>query len=175
MTNLILWGHRISENEQVLTLTNGLDEEYESLVTYLATQTNLPDIQFVYSALLAHEGRVEQRKAIQNDYSINFASNSRNSNQSRSVPGLGRGNNQGQRGNPNARGRGRGRSNNTYRVKCQICEKPGHTANRCYFRFNSDVNNAQQNQFNQRGPNVNMAQSSQQGRNNTESTAAQQR
>ncbi|PPD81284.1 hypothetical protein GOBAR_DD21789 [Gossypium barbadense] len=35
------------------------------------------------------------------------------------------------------RGRGRGRSNNS-RLQCQLCGKPGHLVDRCYFRFDQN-------------------------------------
>lgn len=54
--------------------------------------------------------------------------------------------------------RGRGRWNNSYRPKCQICEKMGHTALNCYFKFNTGYS-SNRNQRNNSNPSVNITQS----------------
>lgn len=73
-------------------------------------------------------------KPQESDLSINYAANSKNKSQDN--------NNRGaqvfQRGGQSNRSRGRGRLNNNSRPRCQICEKLGHTAMRCYFRFNTN-------------------------------------
>lgn len=76
---------KVSNIEQILVITNCLDEEYESLVIFMATQQTLPDLQFVHSAFLTHEGREEQQKAIQREYTMNYASTSENKGQNKST------------------------------------------------------------------------------------------
>ena len=53
-------GHKISESEHVLYITGGLDEEYESIVTFIASQKVVPDLEYVHSTLLVHESRIEK-------------------------------------------------------------------------------------------------------------------
>lgn len=65
-----------------------------------------------------------------------------------------------QRGGGPNRGRGRGRWNNNNRPKCQICEKIGHTALKCYFRYNSNYS-GNQGQNNNGNPSANVAQANQ--------------
>lgn len=72
-------GHWISEIEQNLTIKNGLDEEYEQVIVVISSKETFPNMH--HSTLLAHEERVEQRKSISTNYSINYASNSRVHNQ----------------------------------------------------------------------------------------------
>lgn len=151
-------GYKVSETEQILTILSGLDEDYESIVAVISAKKNLPNIQYVHATLLAHEGRIDQKKVQNSDYSINYTSvNKKKShdtaqNSNKSQIGSYRG------GNQNSRGRGKGRSNNFNRPKCQICEKIEHTASKCYFRFdqNYSLNN---NNNNQRptNPNANLA------------------
>lgn len=69
-----------------------------------------------------------------------------------------------QRGSPPTRGRERGRWNNSNKPKCQICEKTGHTAPRCFYGFNANFA-VNQNPRNQRGsnPTANLAQAKNDG------------
>lgn len=74
--------------------------------------------------VLSHEGRLEFKKLIDPDMSVNYAANYKRKNQYNNKV------------NPPVRGKGRGRWNNNNRPNCQICEKVGHAAVKCYFRLN---------------------------------------
>lgn len=140
-------GHKVDETEHVLTILNGLDDNFEAIVAVITSRETTPSVQYVTSILLAHEGRLEQKQASTQEFSINYAatpSGNRGSYRSEQNVNNGR-NNQAGRGAQSygrsgmyGRGRGRGRNNNN-RPKCQICEKVGHTALRCYFRDNMRI------------------------------------
>lgn len=123
-------GQKISENEHVFCLLNGLDEEYEFIVTFIASKKKTPPLAYVHSTLLSHEARVEQKKPVTNDLSINYASQTKPRNQERNNA-YRNDTSTNQRGGQNFRGRGRGgRFNNNNRLRCQICEKFGHIASK---------------------------------------------
>lgn len=148
-------GHRVSETEQVLNILNGLDDSFESVVAVIASKETIPSVQYVTSVLLAHEGRLEQKQNATQDFSINYAANIKvrpqHQNNFRVEPpansfnhaqAMQRGQWYGRGGRFN-RGRGRGRNTNG-RPRCQICGKIGHTAVRCYFRFDNGYTSNQQ-------------------------------
>lgn len=147
-------GHKVNETEHVLNILNGLGEEFEAIVAVISSRETTPSVQYVSSILLAHEGRLEQKNSATSEFSINLVANTKNkgtqtnlrfessANIHQEAQG-GRGNYTHERGRGFNRGRGRGRSFNN-RPKCQICGKIGHTAVRCYFRFESNYNSNQQ-------------------------------
>lgn len=57
-------GHKVSEIEHVLPILNGLDEEYEGVVVVISLKETSPSLQYVLSTLLAHEGKLDQKKSI---------------------------------------------------------------------------------------------------------------
>lgn len=71
-------GHKITENEQVLTILNGLSDEYEAFVAVISYQLTLPSIQYVHST---HEERNDHKKPQDSDLSINYATSSKNKGQ----------------------------------------------------------------------------------------------
>lgn len=148
-------GHKVSDNEQILSIIKGLDEENESVTAIILAKETTPTLQYVHATLLAHEGIIEQRKPLNSEMSINFVSQSRRkkSKQRVSKSNSGNSNQNYQSGGLNSKGRGRGgRFNNRNRPRCQICERCGHTALKCYFRLDlsytpnsQSVNNNQRN------------------------------
>lgn len=55
-------GHKISDSEQIMTILNGLSDEYEVLVATISSQKILPSIDDVHAVLLAHEARIDNNK-----------------------------------------------------------------------------------------------------------------
>jgi hypothetical protein len=124
-------GHKITESEQVLIILSGLNDEYESVVAVISSQRSTPPIEDVHSILLAHEGRIDFKKPVETDMSINYAASNKGKNQNNT-----KADQQNQRSGQSYRGRGRGRWSGNNKPKCQICERIGHTAPKCYFRLN---------------------------------------
>lgn len=52
-------GHTVLETEQILTILNGLDIKYESVVAIISSQQSIPSMQYVHSTSLSREGKVE--------------------------------------------------------------------------------------------------------------------
>lgn len=68
-------GHKVSNTEQVLTILNRLNEEYESVVAVISSKRTIPSIEYVHSTLLTHEGRIYHKKPIDGHMTINYAVN----------------------------------------------------------------------------------------------------
>ena len=137
-------GRSIGDDELVEYILTGLPVEYESLVTSLVTRVESVTVDELYSQLLNYETRMDLVQGADQS-SANMAGR-----------GGGRGNNRGRGGSYRGRGRGplnggsRGRghrnnqqgggSNNKKQDKpiCQVCFKEGHTAARCWHRFDED-------------------------------------
>lgn len=134
---------------------NGHDEEYDAVVAVISSNEVLPSLQYIHSILLAHEGRLEQKKSTNSEYSINYIANSKNINQERSYGNRNQSNINHRGGQSN---RSRGRLNYNNRSRCQICEKYGHTANKCYFRFDTNFIPTQQgnNSLRTQNPSANL-------------------
>jgi hypothetical protein len=113
----------------------GLPLEYDSLVTSVTTRLDPVSMTDLYGHLLTHEQRIEAHHSSP-DLSLSNVNAAQRQSSSPS-PSRGRGFSSNYRG----RGRGRGRGSpssgifNPNRPICQICQKLGHTANRCYSRF----------------------------------------
>lgn len=146
--SLIAAGNLIIDEDLCLYILRGLELEYDTMVVNTIARTTMPTIEKVYSLLLTHESRLNQlnsagNKEVQNmsaNY-VNFRQRGGNNNS------YGRGQNQyGSRGNYRGRGN-RGSKPNTRRNNskptCQLCNKYGHSAGICYYRF--DKNFAQTN------------------------------
>lgn len=80
-----------------------------------------------------------------------------------------------QRNGQNYRGKGIGRFNNPKRLRCQIYEKYRHTAVKCYFRFYQSYGANQQSNNSQKGfdPNINLAHSNADSRNQNNKSRSQ--
>jgi hypothetical protein len=125
-------------DEEILAyLFAGLPVEYDPFVTTMTTLPSAPTLDDVFAHLLAFEARQLRHHAEQQlnlGASANFAGRRGSfrgrgrSDRGRGTPYRGRG-----RGPP-SRGGGRG-SGSSSRPTCQICEKEGHTARRCWYRM----------------------------------------
>ncbi|KAH9647735.1 retrovirus-related pol polyprotein from transposon RE1 [Citrus sinensis] len=146
---LALAGKPIELNDLVMHILTGLDSsDYESLVTAMLARGEKITLDELYSLLLNHENRVEQKKGkIAGDVMHNMTANIAQKN---SYAGKNNGNFQKNYGNNYGGGNNSGyggfngygygqfnTSSNSSEVACQICFIPGHTANRCRNRYNS--------------------------------------
>lgn len=137
-------GHKIPENEQVLYIVSGLEDDYQVVVAFITSTKPTPSLQNVYSMMLAHEGIIMQKREVKSDYIVNYIANINSKNQERCNNTRNQSNINYQRGTQSNRGRGRGRAarwNPNNKPKCQICDKIGHIANICYFRFDNNKSN----------------------------------
>jgi histone deacetylase 1/2 len=155
-------GKPLREEETISYILAGLGPDYDPLVTSLTTRNDDITLDEVYSHLLAFEHRHEQHDAeIQlapGGHAVNFTGRQGGGDRQhgggqgggRGHGGRGRGRNgrgggrgaplqgrggygpQGQTGGQNQHGGGR--------PQCQICNKAGHTAMRCYNRYNHAYN-----------------------------------
>ncbi|KAH6816202.1 hypothetical protein C2S51_021022 [Perilla frutescens var. frutescens] len=142
--------YRISNDDQILHILSGLGSDYDAVMVTITSQSDSWRLQDVYSLLLGFEARLESLRFS----SINTEGSQPSANQvsqtSHPYTNRGRGNNQHYRGGRgNFRGRGRGRENKTI---CQVCGGPGHTADKCWHRFDHNY-----------GPPNHQQQTSQQG------------
>ncbi|MBA0575061.1 hypothetical protein Golob_027830 [Gossypium lobatum] len=127
--NLASCGEVISDHEHVTVILNGLSPEYESVIT-IVTASQVPyNVQGVTTILLNAKAR-QQMTVLETPSSTKLVSHQSQSLvvDNGSVPEY--------RCTIPARGRGRGRSYGS-RVQCQLCGKPGHLVDRCYYRFDS--------------------------------------
>ena len=138
LTNeLAVAGQPLNHDDIITYLLAGLSHEYDSLVASISTRTDEITLEELYSLLLTSEARLSRHQltpAIQQP-SANIAQ------RPHSFP---------RRGNFRDRGRGqRGAYNSSNRnnypsVTCQICNKTGHYAKKCYFRFDLSYQDAPQ-------------------------------
>ena len=147
-------GKKLEDEELVSFILAGLGDDFESIVTAMATRVEPLSVNELYAQLIAFE----QRKEINNGHdqsSANLAnkggrggnnfSGYSNSNQPRNRNDAGRGGyrrggggggrGNGGRGNGGNNGEGAGR-NFLQGVFCQLCGKEGHLVVRCFKRFN---------------------------------------
>lgn len=54
-------GHKVSETEHVLSILNGLSDDFEAIVAVITSKESTPSVQYVSSLLLGHKGRLEQK------------------------------------------------------------------------------------------------------------------
>lgn len=124
-------GQPLREDEIIAYMMGGLDAEYDSLFTAVATRAESIGLSDFYAHLLSFEMRLD----LNNDQlqipgaSVNQVSrNTRNAGRTRGRGrGRGRERQEGQRLVPN--------NASSPRPVCQVCNKPGHTALRCYHRY----------------------------------------
>ena len=125
-------GEPIKDSELLSYILGGLGVEYESLVTSISTHIEPVLLDDLYSHLLIHEQRLENaHNPIDFSVSTVNVAQRNSSNTGRFQPqksgssfGRGRG-----------RGRGRGFGPSSNRPICQICNRIGHIASKCYNRF----------------------------------------
>ncbi|XP_021318431.1 uncharacterized protein LOC110436245 [Sorghum bicolor] len=153
---MIAAGRNLDDEELVEYILTGLGEDYTSLVTALTARVEKILVGELYSQLLNFENRM--------DLTYGGSAGSANAvNRGRGGFSRGGGRTQGSQGGQQGRGRGgsssRGRGNSNFprgggrgsynrsrtspseeddRPLCQVCFKLGHTADRCWHRYDED-------------------------------------
>ncbi|KAB5519913.1 hypothetical protein DKX38_024232 [Salix brachista] len=130
-------GQQISDDELILYILGGLGHDYDSVVVNLTSRHDPVTLQEVQYMLQSQEMRLEQLNIpLAPD---NSTPSAHLASQLRRTLNL-----QGFNGNPSYsfgrgytsnRSRGRGRWNRGSRPLCQLCNRPGHMALKCYHRF----------------------------------------
>lgn len=128
----------ISTNDLIMHVLNGLDNDYNAIVSVLVNMGELSWVE-VHAQLLAFENRLDQATQLSSlslQPSVHYAQG----NGSRpAVPNsAGRGFWRGGRATFSAGARGRGRrgsSGSGSRPFCHLCERPGHIVSNCFRRF----------------------------------------
>ncbi|KAJ0983603.1 hypothetical protein J5N97_011858 [Dioscorea zingiberensis] len=131
-------GKPLQDEEVISYMLAGLGSEYDPLVTSITTRTEPISINDLYAHLLSFEMRLEHHNStFQMNSSANTASRGRGTSRGRSRGRGGRGApSQGGNNTGNHSGyRGGGRNFHSSRPNCQVCGKAGHTALKCYHRF----------------------------------------
>lgn len=157
VTALAAAGQPISDSEFVIYLLAGLGSEYDSLVTSLSTQPNLPKSQQVLPYLFNFESRSTRNteallstppsanntqtqtpttdKTSNHSHDLNYTASKRGGQGSQRGRGSYRG-----RGTPVGRNQAGGRGSHfrgapDNRPPCEVCSKPGHSTLTCWYRF----------------------------------------
>ena len=134
---LALAGQPLKTDETLTYILAGLGQEYDSLVSTITSRPEAVTLEELYSLLLITESRINHHHdSINVVASVNMVTR-HNSSQSRPINNWNPSNQS--RGNY-FRGRGRGGrtfsyANSPNSLVCQVCEKPGHNALKCYHRF----------------------------------------
>ncbi|XP_062101696.1 uncharacterized protein LOC133807396 [Humulus lupulus] len=121
-------GQIFGDNDLIIYILSGLGLKYDSVVVNLTSRgdrVTLPEVQFLWHYQEMH---IEQLNYVSTDFSAPSA-NYVAKNKMNFVPS-----NSGRSLSYRGHGRGRGRGNQS-RVMCQLCNKPGHPAAKCYHRF----------------------------------------
>lgn len=145
-------GRPLEDDELVEYILTGLDEEYDPVVSSVIGRSDAISVSELYSQMLAFETRLSLRNSggHSSGSSANVANRRGRGGFGRSGRG-GRGGrfnnapaNRGGRGpnpnNPHQGGNGAHNSNNSSddRPRCQVCRKFGHTADRCWHRYDGN-------------------------------------
>ncbi|XP_021303151.1 uncharacterized protein LOC110430216 [Sorghum bicolor] len=137
-------GRKLEDEEIVSYVLTGLREDFDFVVSAVTARVEPISVHELYAQLLSHEQRKEARDGGSN-FSVNTATKGGRGGGSHNFNRGGRGNRCGfNRGKP-GRGGGGGRGSNFQPgVFCQVCEKEGHSAFRCYKRFDQNFTPASQ-------------------------------
>ena len=137
-------GRKLEDEEIVSYVLTGLREDFDFVVSAVTARVEPISVHELYAQLLSHEQRKEARDGGSN-FSVNTATKGGRGGGSHNFNRGGRGNRGGfNRGKP-GRGGGGGRGSNFQPgVFCQVCEKEGHSAFRCYKRFDQNFTPASQ-------------------------------
>lgn len=124
------------DEELIAFILNGLDDEYDPIVSALVARVEPLTLSDAYAQLLSFENRLEMRRA---EIAANAAGRgNRGGFSSRG----GRGNRGSGHGAPSAGanrgGRTGGGGRNDTRPVCQVCFKRGHAASDCWHRFDQN-------------------------------------
>ncbi|KAL3819930.1 hypothetical protein ACJIZ3_005835 [Penstemon smallii] len=129
---LAIAGQPLTRDDIISYIFTGLGHEYESFVASISARTDSVTLEEIHSLLLSTKARLSRHQltpAIQQP-SANVAQR-----QSQTFVRNGR-------GGPRGRGRGNhggfnfsNRNNDQPSIVCQVCDKVGHSARKCYHRF----------------------------------------
>ena len=142
--SLLAAGEDVRDRDLVMCLMNGVGHDYDTIVSVISTQQRFISFEDASYLLMTHEQRLEHldspTQVEGGQISANYSSNY-NQERRRDV------NIQSNRGGQ----RGRGRNNNNRfggrgRIHCQVCNKPGHSALKCYHRFDHGFQRPSQQQ-----------------------------
>jgi hypothetical protein len=123
-------GKQLEDDDIVSYILAGLDEEYNGLVENVSSRTDSISLSNLFAQLLTAEERNDNQSQAQ--MSANAAACG-------GVPFRGRGGRDGGRGcHGDGCGAGRGHGQSSERPICQICEKIGHSAGRCWKIFDRE-------------------------------------
>jgi len=136
---LVAISEPLSDKDLLLAILNGLDHDYETMVSLIIYQMDDINLEKVQYLLLMHGQRLAAKNLSVSSVNFDYvASSSMNVNVASywSRNGNGFGNNRGgfmpRGGNyQNRGGRSRGRSGGR-RIYCQLCGKPGHFVDKCF-------------------------------------------
>lgn len=143
-------GKPLDDDDFVSHVLNGLDADYNPLIEQINGMTESIDLDDLYSRLLDTEARLALQRTQKEQFQILANSVARGRGGSnRGGRGHGDSSRGGSTPTPNNRGSSSGRGqqsggrggnpNNPYRNhQCQICKKYGHTALRCWNRFDNN-------------------------------------
>ena len=134
-------GCRILDEDQILHILSGLGPEYDPVMVTISSSADRWTVPDVAALLLSFETRLESshNPPINVDGSQPAANFVHSTDQRRDVSTRG-GRGFSNRGGP-FRGRG-GRSGRGGKLVCQLCQKPGHSADRCWHRFDQSYGQA---------------------------------
>ncbi|KAA8536638.1 hypothetical protein F0562_029116 [Nyssa sinensis] len=139
---LALAGQPLKANDIITYVLAGLGQEYDSLASTITSRSDPVTLEELYSLLLICESRINHNnQSLHAAASVNLATKQPQQ-QSQSPFRTAANFQPSNRGRGGYRGRGRGGRFNSRdqgpsnSVICQVCFKPGHTARKCYHRFN---------------------------------------
>lgn len=131
----------MSQNDLILQTLSGLGEEYTHIVDRLSDKESLTRID-LQASLLTYESKLEQLNNFANLSLSGFANTTKSEFQNSNS-----GRRRGQRGSRGSRGRGRNYRNN--KPICHVCNKANHIATDCYYRFDRNYDQGDQNRKSQ--------------------------
>ncbi|KAL3634153.1 hypothetical protein CASFOL_021207 [Castilleja foliolosa] len=164
-------GNPVSCNDQIMHILSGLGSEYDPVMVTVTASINSFGLNDIQSLLLSFEARLENVVSLNSGNMVNTEGSQPSANyaaqdnfQKKGFNMRGRGNNSNFRGRGRGSFRGRGGRFQNSRVTCQVCQVPGHTADRCWYRFDqsygtqsgSQVNGGSENSHT-KNPTLNMA------------------
>ncbi|KAB5514017.1 hypothetical protein DKX38_027923 [Salix brachista] len=134
---IVCAGQQISDDELILYILEGLGHDYDSVVVNLTSRHDQVTLQEVQYMLQSQEMRLEQLNSSASDTLIPSANLATQLRKSLTLQGfIGYSSNPSGRNYTSSRGHGRGRWNRSNnRPLCQLCNRPGHVALKCYHRF----------------------------------------
>jgi hypothetical protein len=135
---LAIIGQPLKDEEFIAYLLAGLDESYDSLVTFVTTRDDAIPLSELFAYLLSQEYWIESRQttAKVDEYSANFVNRGRGRAPMRGRGKGGRMSLAGQGNNFNNNNATGGSSNSGgKKIPYQICGKLGHNAAKCWYRY----------------------------------------